>query len=183
MVSSAEEYVTMKNVFKKYVQVAGTWESELDTYAPGQFATKPSPESWSIGQVYGHLVIGTLSYHIKQIEECLLSDANQKGKKTFAGKFMFLIHAFPPVRIKVPPSLTYTPQQPESKEKIHAGMRLLRKKLQILSGEIETAVHSGKTKHPACGYLDAREWYQLIVMHFQHHRMQKKRIDLFLQGS
>jgi hypothetical protein len=178
-----EKSMTMKKYFEKYVQVTGIWNSALDKYSSDQFVKKPSPESWSIGQVYGHLVIGTLSYHIKQIEQCLLSDANREEKKTLRGTFMFLIHAFPPVRIHVPPSRTYTPQQPESKEKIQAGMRLLQKRLQDLSAEIDNVVHSGKTKHPALGYLDAKEWYQLIVMHFQHHLRQKKRLDLFLQGS
>jgi hypothetical protein len=110
-------------------------------------------------------------------------DENQREKKTFLGKLIFTVHAFPPVRIKVPPSPTYTPKQPENKEKIKAGMRLLKKKLQILSGEIDHAVHVGKTKHRALGYLEAKEWYQLIVMHFRHHMLQKKRIDLFLKGK
>jgi hypothetical protein len=95
---------------------------------------------------------------------------------------MFCINLFPPVRIKVPPSPTYTPKQPESREKIKAGMRLLQKRLQDLSGEIDNAVHFGKTKHSSFGYLEAKKWYQLIVMHFRHHLRQKKRIDLFLKG-
>jgi hypothetical protein len=173
----------MENVFDKYLQIAGIWESELGKYSDEQFTLKPSPESWSIGQVYEHLVIGTLYYHTKQIEQCLLSDANQKEKKTFPGKLMFSINSFPPVRIKVQPSPTYTPKQPKSKEKLKAGMRLLQKKLQDLSGEIDNDIHFGKTKHPALGYLGTKEWYQLIVMHFRHHLRQKKRIDLFLKGK
>jgi hypothetical protein len=172
----------MENVFNRYVHLAGLWESELEKYSDEQFASKPSPESWSIGQVYGHLVFGALNYHVKQIEHCLLSDANQKEKKTFPGKLMFFIKSFPPVRIKVPPSPTYTPQQPESKTTVVAGMRLLRKKLLEYSNELNKPVHGGKTRHPALGYLNAEEWYQLIVMHFQHHLRQKKRIDIFLKG-
>jgi hypothetical protein len=172
----------MKNVFDKYLKIADIWKLELDRYSDEQFILKPSLESWSIGQVYEHLVIGALNYHIKQIEQCLLSDANQKEGKTFPGKLMFSINAFPPVRIKVPPSPTYTPKQPESKQELKAGMKLLQYKLQSLSGEIDNAIHFGKTKHPALGYLGAKEWYQLIVMHFRHHLQQKKRIDLFLKG-
>jgi hypothetical protein len=173
----------MKNNFDKYLIIAGMWESELDKYSDDQFAMKPSPENWSIGQVYEHLVIGTLNYHLKQIEQCLITDVNQREKKTFVGILMFSLNSFPPVRIKVPPSPTYSPQQPESKKKINAGMRLLQKKLKDLSGEVDHAVHFGKTKHPALGYLGAKEWYQLIVMHFRHHLLQKKRIDLFLKGK
>jgi len=174
--------MSVKKMFTQYEQISGVWESDLETYSDEQLMKKPSSEEWSIGQVYAHLVMGSLQYHIKQIELCLGYDANQNEKKTFPGTLMFFIQAFPPVRIKVPPSPTYTPQQPESREKIRAGMRLLRKKLQELSGEVDAASHVGKTKHPALGYLDAQEWFQLIVMHFRHHRLQKRRLDIFLKG-
>lgn len=172
----------MKNIYDKYREVARLWESELELYSDEQFSKKPSPESWSIGQVYGHIFTNTLNYHVKQIEQCLVSDANQKEKKTFSGKIIFLINSFPPVRIKVPPSPTYTPQQPESKEIIKAGMKELQEKLQDLSGEVDRTLHGGKTKHPALGYLGAREWVQLIIMHARHHLRQKKTIDIFLKG-
>ncbi len=174
--------MTTEDLFDKYLQISSIWESELGKYSDEQFSKKPSSESWSIGQVYGHLVFGTLNYQIKQIEQCLSNNANQKEKKSFPGKLMFCINSFPPVRVKVPPSPTYTPKQPESRENILAGMGLLQKRLQNLSGEIDNAVHFGKAKHPAFGYLGAKEWYQLIVMHYRHHLRQKKRIDLFLKG-
>jgi hypothetical protein len=173
----------MNSVFHRYLKIAALWESELEKYSDEQFAMKPSPESWSMGQVYEHLVMGTLNYHIKQIEECLVNDENQREKKTFQGKLIYTINSIPPVRIKVPPSPMYTPKQPENRERIKAGMRLLEKKLQDLSVEIDHAVHFGKTKHRALGYLGAKEWFQLIVMHFRHHMVQKKRIDLFLKGK
>jgi hypothetical protein len=174
--------MTTKNIFDKYLQISKIWESELRKYSDEHFSKKSSPENWSIGQVYGHLVFGTLNYQIKQIEQCLLDDANRKEKKTLAGKLVFSVNSFPPIRIKVPPSPTYTPKQPESKEMLKEGMHLLQNKLQDLSAEIDNAVHFGKTKHPALGYLAAKEWYKLIVIHFRHHLRQKKRIDLFLKG-
>ena len=173
----------MKNVFEKYIQIAGIWESELDKYSDAQFDVKPSPDSWSVGQVYEHLFHGTLNFQAKQIEQCLLNDANQREKKTFPGKLTFTLHAFPPVRIKVPPSPSYTPRQPEGRTTIKSDMHLLRQKLYNLSCEIDRASHFGKTLHPALGYLGAEEWYQLIIMHFRHHLRQKKRIDLFLKGK
>ena len=174
--------MNMKNAFESYLQIAGLWELELEKYSDVQFAMKPFPESWSIGQVYEHLVMGALNYHIKQIEQCLVTDENQNEKKTFPGTLMFAINSFPPVRIKVPPSPTYTPKQPDGKEQLKAGMRLVQKKLHDLSNKIDHAIQFGKTKHPTLGYLGAKEWYQLIVMHFRHHLRQKKRIDIFLKG-
>ncbi len=58
--------MTTKNIFDKYLQISKIWESELRKYSDEHFSKKPFPESWSIGQVYGHLVFGTLNYQIKR---------------------------------------------------------------------------------------------------------------------
>jgi hypothetical protein len=41
---------------------------------------------------------------------------------------------------------------------------------------------TGKTAHPAFGFLDAFEWFQLIEIHFRHHLRLKNRLDKFLEG-
>jgi hypothetical protein len=175
--------LTMNNFYEKYEQIASIWESELDKYSDAQLSMIPSPDSWSLGQVYEHLFHGTLNFQAKQIDQCLLNDANQMEKKTLPGKLIFALHAFPPVRVKVPPSPTYTPQQPEGRTSIKVDIHLLRKKLQDLAHEIDRASYFGKTQHHALGYLGANEWFQLIIMHFRHHLRQKKRIDLFFKGK
>jgi len=45
---------------------------------------------------------------------------------------------------------------------------------------VEQSPLESKTPHPAFGYLNAREWYQIIPMHFHHHLRQKSRLDKFL---
>lgn len=36
---------------------------------------------------------------------------------------------------------------------------------------------NGKTPHPAFSFLNADEWYKLVLMHWNHHILQKERID------
>ncbi|MGD1046256.1 MAG: hypothetical protein ABR936_13185 [Bacteroidota bacterium] len=43
--------MTTKEIFDQYLRIASVWESELGKYSDEQFSKKPSPESWSIGQV------------------------------------------------------------------------------------------------------------------------------------
>ncbi|PKL83834.1 MAG: hypothetical protein CVV24_02900 [Ignavibacteriae bacterium HGW-Ignavibacteriae-3] len=156
------------------------WESSLDNYSDSDLLKKPAADSWSIGQLYSHLVYGTIRYHLKQIELCLSKDDNRDQKKTGAGAFCFLINGFPPVKIKVPPSKEYTPAQPENKQEIKNGFVKLKQILENYSPGIGKK-ESGKVKHPALGFLSAAEWYQLIEMHFRHHLRQKKKLDQIIK--
>jgi len=159
-----------KTILTQFEKTVGIWLASLDHYSEEQFIRKPDADSWSIGQVYNHLVSGARLYHIQQIVQCLESkETEKKAEKKFPGKLTFFLGSLLPVRIKVPPSDTYTPKQPANKEAMKKGfeklMRMMRETAQNLSGasEIPTA------NHPAFGALNAREWFQLIEMHFRHH--------------
>ena len=55
-------------------------------------------------------------------------------------------------------------------------IKIMRETEQKLSGASENS----KTAHPGFGFLNTREWFHLIEMHFRHHLRQKKRLDRFL---
>jgi len=166
-----------EKIYNSMLNTLSIWENSLSEYTEEQFKKDASDDSWSIGQVYEHIICGTLKFHIPQVEKCLSGNENKDEMKTMPGKIVFLINTFPPMRIKVPASKEYTPQQPESKEAINKNITLLKKRLQELEGMIEKSDCKGKTKHPAFGFLNAIEWYSLIGNHFKHHLKQKKRID------
>ncbi len=156
---------------------ADIWEAALENYSEAQLRQRPDDESWSMGQVYGHLVEGTLRFHLEQVKACLSSDDHAGAGKTFPGRMAYWLGAFPPIRIKVPPSPAYTPRQPESKAQVRERLAVLRREMAQTADRLTNSQEGGKTKHPAFGYLGAREWYQLIDMHFRHHLRQKKRIE------
>ena len=101
---------TTQSILSQFEKTAGVWLASLSQYSEEQFAKKPNADSWSIGQVYNHLVAGTRLYPLQQIAQCLEGKQTEKnvGKK-FPGKLTFFLGSFPPKRIKVPPSDTYTP--------------------------------------------------------------------------
>jgi hypothetical protein len=170
-----------KSILSRFERTAAIWLASLDDYSEEKFARKPDADSWSIGQVYNHLVSGTRLYHLQQIAQCLESrETERKAGKKLPGKLTFLLGSFLPVRIKVPPSDAYTPKQPASKEAMRTGleklMRMMRETEQKLAGASEIPA----TNHPALGALNAREWFQLIEMHFRHHLRQKVRLDRWL---
>ncbi len=171
----------MERFYQKFVQNLREWEAALEGYSMEQLLRQPQEGGWSMGQVYTHLVDGTLRYHLRQVEDCLESGEGKGRRKTFKGFMVFrIVKGFPPAKIKVPPSKTYTPVQPESKEAILAGMRELEDKMKVLLPRFEQD-KGGKTAHPALGYLNAKEWYKLILWHFKHHMRQKERLDAQLK--
>jgi hypothetical protein len=172
---------TTQSILSQFEKTAGVWLASLSQYSEEQFAKKPNADSWSIGQVYNHLVAGTRLYPLQQIAQCLEGKQTEKnvGKK-FPGKLTFFLGSFPPKRIKVPPSDTYTPKQPPNIEAVKTSLEKLVKIMRETERKLSGASEIPKTAHPAFGFLNAREWFHLIEMHFRHHLRQKKRLDRFL---
>lgn len=174
--------MNVKKILLKLQETISIWESSLENYSEKQFSRNPDLSGgWSIGQVYEHLVNGTLRYHLKQIEQCLSNPLDEKGEKTTPGKIVYFLGGFLPRKIKVPPSPQYTPKQPENKDKIKESLKVLNSSVINAAEEIGKK-QSGKIKHPALGYLDATEWFALINMHFRHHLRQKARLDKFIKN-
>lgn len=98
------------------------------------------------------------------------------------GKITFALGSFLPARIKVPPSDAYTPKQPAGIQEMKAGLAHLLEAVRETGRALEGAAEAQLTRHPALGALNAREWFQLIEMHFRHHLRQKRRLDQFLTG-
>ncbi len=172
-----------QEMLRKFNKNLSVWEMDLQNYSEEQLRQQPAAESWSIGQVYAHLTEGTLRFHLKQVNNCLSSLAGQGKSKTFPGRMAYWLGQFPPIRIKVPASPEYTPVQPAGITQIRERLDVLKEEMTKTATRLQSVRESGKTKHPAFGYLDAREWYQLIDMHFRHHLRQKKRLDQFLKQN
>lgn len=172
-----------KKVLAETLKGIEIWEKEVEKYDFEKLLKKPSSDSWSLGQVYVHLINATLHFHLMQIEICLKSDSNQSEKKNFKGFMTYkILGSFPPVKIKVPDSETYTPKQPVSKAQIIEGLAAVKVAVKNTQPLIEKATSNGKVAHPGLSFLNAAEWFQLIEMHFRHHLRQKARIDNFLDA-
>jgi hypothetical protein len=171
-------------VLSEFEKIANIWLDALNGYTEQQFALKPDAHSWSIGQVYYHLVKGTRAFHLQQIARCCEGKDVETGKgKSIPGKLTYLLGSFPPMKITVPPSESYTPKQPDSRESIRAELTALMATMREDEQKVAAAPEDQKTNHRGFGYLNAHEWYQLVEMHFRHHLRQKARIDAFLKTA
>jgi hypothetical protein len=173
---------TLETSHNDFLTIAQLWQSELTNYSFEDLTKTMNAESWSLGQVYNHLINSALFFHLKQVETCLQSTENSDQHKSERGEMAFgELNGFPPIKISVPPSENYTPKQPESKEVIEAGINRV---IAAMTAILPSFDHNknGKTAHPSFTFLNAEEWYRLIEMHWRHHLNQKQELDTFLKS-
>jgi hypothetical protein len=154
------------------------WISELEAYDFETLTIQPGPGSWSVGQVYMH-ILDEADFQLGQITVCLSSNADANGEATREAKKMFEKNSFPNLLIEGPPSNAFV-QQPESKEHIKQRLMDLKRRVNAADARISASPFQGKAMHPGLHYLSAREWLQFSEMHFRHHLRQKARLDAFL---
>jgi hypothetical protein len=159
-------------------QTIDIWIYALAQYNFAKLCAKPSPESWSLGQVYMHL-LDTTGYFILQARTCAATNVNADENSSAAARKMFLMNDFPEQIIEGPPSNASTPQAQTKEELLHALLNLKKEAITV-GGLVLRSPFKGKTRHPGLNYFNAMEWLQFADMHLRHHLRQKRRIDEFL---
>ena len=169
--------MSAEDTYRKLLPLSKYWLKELDFYGTNQFKKKVDSTTWTIGQIYDHLLIYSQDVHIKAIQECLqMKDINDKKEsKSLKGTIQFMVGGYLPFKHKSNPYKE--PTQPLSTEKVKDDFYRFLKVLYKVAKEIDYKKPMKKVKHPSLGYLSAEEWFQLIEMHFSHHLRQKKKLD------
>lgn len=81
----------------------------------------------------------------------------------------------------MPPTPQYTPAKPQSKEEIREGMEDVITRMRGIMSTVDEIPTENTVEHPGFGYLNAKEWFQLMEMHYRHHRHQLVRLKDFLK--
>ncbi|PFK33110.1 hypothetical protein COI93_18790 [Bacillus cereus] len=162
-------------ILKKFEDLVAHYTNELETYSLEQFREKPSEDEWSLGQMYNHLLMAS-NMQLHAIETCSTHSATIDGKKTEAGEKIYALGSFPPIQIKVPNRPGYTPENPTNKESIQQALSQLVEKMKEIEPKLSSIPSNHKAEHPAFGYLNVAEWFQLVYMHFSHHLRQMERL-------
>jgi hypothetical protein len=151
------------------------WIDLLSNYTLEQLCRPPRAGSWSLGQVYIHIIDDT-GWFAGQMKEALHSRVD--GDKTMHpdARAMFDRNGFPDVLIEGPATNTYIPQ-PRSKEELAQQLRAIKTEVDGLFRDFDPAVSTGKTRHPGLHFFSPLEWLQFSELHMRHHLRQKKRID------
>ncbi|MCM3267613.1 DinB family protein [Paenibacillus elgii] len=174
--NTAETVQRMEEITNRYIQ-------ELDDFSMEQLIRKPSENEWSLGQMYVHLINSALNMQLRNIELCRQQSANEAAEaegKTEAGEAIFRNGSFPPVRIQVQ---TAVPDQPLTKQQIVEGLNTVVRRMKEVEPLLEEISPRHTVQHPRLGGLNAKEWFELVEMHYRHHLHQKERLKAYLESN
>jgi len=160
--------------FNQTIQI---WIDAIDDYTLDQLRRAPQEGSWSLGQVYRHILDDT-DWFVGQMQEALTATENADRDMHAHAKQMFADNGFPDMQIQGPATNRYIPQ-PETKEELRQRLIAIKEAVNRLFVRSATG-RGGKTRHPGLQYFSAGEWLQFAEMHLRHHLRQKARIDAVL---
>lgn len=168
-----------KEALQEFEAAVERYLSELDNLEWEQLLQKTNEEEWSIGQMYLHLIQSAQFMHLQHVEQCLAEGNDTlapEDEKTEQGRSIFEQGGFPPIRIRVPASPQYIPQQPVSKAQLREGLSGVVERMRRTEPALSQASQEHKIAHPRFGALTAIEWFLLVEMHYRHHFLQLERL-------
>ncbi|KAA2243323.1 DinB family protein [Chitinophaga agrisoli] len=163
------------NLITQFNHTIDQWIAFLDDYTLEMLCQPPREGSWSLGQVYRHIIDDT-NYQVEQMLAAAASTANSEGEMRPDGQAMFLRNSFPDIMIEGPATGSYIPQ-PADKVILRQELLAIRKTVNDLHTSTDLNAAAGKTEHPGFRFFSALEWLQFVEMHMRHHLRQKQRID------
>jgi len=169
----------MAFLIEKFNSIIDIWIKGLDSYAIHQISLKPDNKSWSLGQLYQHIIDETTWYN-GQIEISLIDVENTAAPTTDESTTLFKAGSFADKRIKGDPLISDNIKQPISIDRIRSDMEKLKIDTNKIWKKMNKALTYGKSQHPGMGFLNGFEWLQYSEMHMRHHLKQKRRIESFI---
>ncbi|MCZ8535159.1 DinB family protein [Psychrobacillus psychrodurans] len=153
-------------------QLLITFKSELSNFSLEQLRYISAVGVWSIGQMYDHLIVVANEY-LDNMETCSTLNKEQPLGKTQFGEELYRNRGFPPIKIRLPDELNSPPNNSNDKEDLITRMDQLIERLSHLKSKVDYINLGYKVEHGGFGWLNAREWCDLVGMHFRHHLRQK----------
>jgi uncharacterized protein YndB with AHSA1/START domain len=162
-------------LLQDFNETIGQWIGFLDDYTLEMLQQPPRADSWSLGQVYRHIIDDT-QWVVEQMERTMDRGANENKELHENARAMFQNNDFPDRMIKGP-STGKAIAQPTGKTQLAEELISIREAVNKLFADGNVAAATAKTGHPGLGYFTTLEWLQFAEMHMRHHFRQKKRID------
>ena len=152
------------------------FKQALHDYSSEQLKYISEEGVWSIGQMYDHLIIVAHEY-LDNMESCTALNEEHPLQKTQFGEDLFRNGGFPPIKIRLPDELNSPPNNSDSKEDLISRMDQLIQRYSQCESKVDFINPNYKVEHGGFGWLNAREWYVLVGMHFRHHLRQKDELE------
>ncbi|OOE12613.1 DinB family protein [Fictibacillus arsenicus] len=158
------------------LQLIETYKSDLHNYSVEQLRHIPETGVWSLCQMYDHVILVAHEY-LNHVDSCTEAAEEQKLGKTEFGEKLFRIGGFPPIKIRLPDEMNAPPNNSETNEELIRRIDQVIERMKDCEGKVDSINPNYKIRHGGFGWLNAREWYDLIGMHFRHHLRQKSELE------
>ena len=166
--------VNSKFYLERFNDTIQQWIDNVDHYSLAMLLQKPADKSWSLGQVYMHIIDDT-HYFAEQIRLALKTNDNADKPMHEDAIMIFKNDGFPD--IKIVNTTAGQPLQPFNIAALKDGLNTIKQEIAALCADHNLDSAQGKTRHPGLLYFSALDWLRFAEMHMRHHLRQKKRID------
>lgn len=172
-IEEPERFLETLNAFLKtscpmdIAQLLDTYRDRLDACSPEQLHRNFEGKAWTLGQLYDHIIQVGLEY-LENAEACMNETEGEHREKTEAGEVLFKLGGFPPVKIKLPDAWDH-PAADLGKEELKEGLERLKEKALDWKEKANAVPPGQKVLHGGYGWLNAKEWVELVEMHSRHH--------------
>ena len=170
--------MTPTEINQNLKSVIDVYINSLANYSDEQFTKRKDEDTWSLGQMYEHIALGSNRFFLANVLRCLEKRKGQEGgEMNKYGINTFKYNGFPPMKFKVPG----TEKTPDLEVRSKAEYAVLLQKIvddaDKLVVALETDEGTYKTHHPLFDWLNAREWFQMLEIHTRHHLRQKEELE------
>ena len=164
----------------KFIETIDVWIEALSGWNSCDLSKKPDEKSWSLGQLYQHILEET-RWYFSQIDVSLNDKDHARVETSEAAKTLFERGSFEDKRFQGDPFLSENVKQPGSVEQLLREFATLKRETILIWNKMQDGNDYGKSEHPGLGYLHCFEWLHYAEMHMRHHLQQKARIECFLK--
>ncbi|MGB6407618.1 MAG: DinB family protein [Planococcus donghaensis] len=160
-------------------EILSVFRNDLSNYSPAQLTHIHEQGVWSIGQMYDHIILVAHEY-LDNAEACARLTKEQPLGKTQMGEQLMKDGGFPPVKIRLPDEMNTPPNNTDSKEVLTNRIDKVIERLEQWEVDIDLVNPNYKIEHGGFGWLNAKEWIELVEMHSRHHLRQQKELERYI---
>lgn len=167
-------------IIKVFNDKANEWLDDLSSISEEKLNIRPAENSWSMAEVYDHVMRVSRRYQIPNLESSMTAGATRKKKKNFTGIAVFNLGVRKNVKMRMeewPKKIVedFTPTQ-RSKADLLDDFRIFIEEVNALKVTLDKSSNQHKQYHPFFGDITTKEWFALIELHLWQHDKQKEKI-------
>ena len=162
-----------------------TWLRDLEAIEEQKLFINPSDNSWSLAEIYDHVMRVAREYQIPNLKTSLTDQARRKKDKNVYGLAIFNMGIRKNVKMRMesfpqPLVEAFTPQKRNKTELVQDFKKFIQE-VRALEDLLNSSTKKDKHYHPMFGDINTKEWFALIELHIWQHDKQKKKVMGYLE--